>query len=114
MRIKVRGHNVKVTRGLLDFVIRRFQFVLGRFTTQLGTVAVNLAFQTEPNVKEVYSCCLTIDLAHAGRIRIQTTGDDMATAVIRAAERSSQAVSRRLDRQREHRRLGSSTQDALH
>jgi hypothetical protein len=105
---------MKVPRGLLDFVIRRLQFALGRFATQLGTVAVNLAFQTEPNGKEAYSCCLAIDLAHAGHICIQTTDDDMVTAVIRAAERSSQAVSRRLDRRREHGTLGSSAQDALH
>jgi len=114
MRIKVRGHNVKVSRHLLDSVTRRLQFALGRFTTQLRTVSVKLTFQTEPNRKEAYSCCLAMDLAHAGRIRIQTTGDDTATAVIRAAERSSQAVSRRLDRRREHGRLGSSTQDALY
>lgn len=104
MRIVIHGHGIEVERFIRDYVQRRLQFALARFSTRIRAVAVRLADVNGDRGGIDRSCRIMAHLIPRGRIVIEDLDADLFAVIDRAADRTGRAVARELRRRWDVRR----------
>jgi ribosomal subunit interface protein len=104
MRIEVRG-NVRLTHAIEQYVERRVQAALGRFSRRIPTVTVRLLDENGPKHGVDKRCQLTIAMPPATSLLVEEHHADLYTAIDLASDRASRLVTRELGRRRAKRTL---------
>lgn len=103
IRIQVTKRNVKLEEGVREWVERRLQFALGRFSTQIRTVSIIFSDANGHRSGCDKHCRLRIMLEPSGEVVIEDTDPSVVEVVSNIAERAARSVSRVLERRREGR-----------
>lgn len=103
MRIQVTKRNVKLEEGVREWVERRLQFALGRFSTQIRTVSIIFSDANGHRGGCDKHCRLRIMLEPSGEVVVEDTDPSVVEVVSNIAERAARSVSRALQRRREGR-----------
>src|SRR5262245_9276860 len=111
MRIEIRG-NVGVSQALSQYVERRFQVALGRFSKRLPLVTVRLMDENGPKGGVDKRCQVLLSMPPATAMMVDESHADLYTAIDRAADRSSRAVTRELGRRRSKRHVAAGLRQA--
>lgn len=109
MQIEIRGH-LKATDAIRSHIERRVQSALGRFRHRVRAVTIWLEDVNGPGRGGADKACqiaITLNTSRRSPVVIEEVHADLYLAVSNAAERTSQAVRRELDRLR-HPRIRSS------
>ena len=101
MRIHVRAVNLELDRKMRAEVQSRLQASLGRLAHRILRVAVRIVDQNGPRGGEDIACFVEIRLRPRGRLFIEETGISLLGAVSRAADATSTAVARSVERSRD-------------
>jgi len=104
MKIGIRTRGLELTRDLHEHVERRLRFGMARFGARLRRVYVQLVDVNGPRGGLDTECTLRVELAHGSEVVIRELHRDAFSAVARASDRLSHAVSRRLERLNARRR----------
>lgn len=104
IRIKVTKRNVTLTEGMRDWVERRLQFAVGRFSTQIRTVSVVFSDANGHRGGSDKHCRLRIMLNPSGEVVVEDTDPSVVEVVSSVAERAARSVNRELERRRDGRR----------
>ena len=100
MRIEVRGKGVEVTTGLREFVGRRARFSLGRRSDQIERVQVWLEDVNGPKGGDDKRCRVKLGGPGLSGTIVESTSDELGSAVFDALERASRVADRALGRHR--------------
>lgn len=103
MKIDIRARGFELTEGLRQHAERRLSFALGWASYDVRKVTVCLFDVNGPRGGEDKCCRIQVALPKAQDVVIEDTEADLYIAIDRAAERVERSVTRRLERQREHR-----------
>ncbi|MCX7423947.1 MAG: HPF/RaiA family ribosome-associated protein [Planctomycetia bacterium] len=103
MRIEVTKRNVTLAEGMRDWVERRLQFAVGRFSTQIRTVSVVFSDANGHRGRGDKHCRLRIMLNPSGEVVVEDTDPSVVEVVSIVAERAARSVNRELERRREGR-----------
>ncbi len=104
MRVVIHGQDMDVDRSLKEYVQRRLQFALARFSTRIREVAARLADVNGDRGGRDRSCRFMVHLIPTGTIVIEDVDADPFVVIDRAADRAGWAVARELRRRWEVRR----------
>ena len=104
MRIETLTHGVELTPALEEHIDRRLRFALTRFGGQLRQVHLTLADVNGPRGGKDIHCKIRVDLDGRSDLVVREVQADPFAAVARAAERTSHALSRGMDRIHDRRR----------
>jgi putative sigma-54 modulation protein len=104
MNFEICSKGVHMTNKLQDFVERKLQYALGRFSHRIQDVRVLLTDINGPKGGEDIECHIKANLVRAGAITIKETREDAFSAVARASQRVSQTLSRQIARRHSMRR----------
>jgi ribosomal subunit interface protein len=102
MRIEIRG-NVDLTQALGQYVERRVQVALGRFSKRLPLVTVRLMDENGPKGGVDKRCQLLMPMPPATALSVEESHTDLYTAIDLATDRAVRAVIRELGRRRAKR-----------
>jgi ribosomal subunit interface protein len=102
MRIDIQARGFDLTEGLRDHTVRRLQFALGWASHDVRTVRVRLFDINGPRGGEDKRCRIQVAFPGTPNVVIEDTEADLYVAIDRAADRAERAVTRRLERLREH------------
>ena len=102
MRIDIQARGFDLTQGLRDHTARRLQFALGWSRHDVRTVTVRLFDINGPRGGEDKRCLIQVAFPGTPNVVIEDTDADLYVAIDRAADRAARAVTRRLERLREH------------
>jgi putative sigma-54 modulation protein len=102
MRIEVRG-NVRLTNAIEQYVERRLQAALDRFSKRIPAVTVRLLDENGPKHGVDKRCHLTIAMPPATSLVVDEHEADLYRAIDLAADRASRLVTRELGRRRAKR-----------
>jgi ribosomal subunit interface protein len=97
MKIHIREHNVEVTPKLRAHVVRRLDFVLGRFRDRIGRVFVQFS-DTHLSGAEL-RCRVDVSLRPQS-VRIEDSDPEAFAAANHAIARTERIVRRALERER--------------
>lgn len=103
MHIDIRARGFELTEGLRQHTERRLSFALGWASYDVRKVAVRLFDINGPRGGEDKCCRIQVILPKTQDVVIEDTEADLYVAIDRAAERVERSVTRRLERQREHK-----------
>ncbi len=103
MKLRVVGESISVSEGLRDFVTRRLEFALGRFTPEVERVTTRVGDVNGPRGGVDKRCRMVVKLRGLDSVLSEARADDLETVVALAAERLARGVARALER-RCHRR----------
>jgi putative sigma-54 modulation protein len=103
MKIDIRARGFELTEGLRQHAERRLSFALGWASYDVRKVTVCLFDVNGPRGGEDKCCRIQVALPKAQDVVIEDTEADLYIAIDRAAERVERSVTRRLERQREHK-----------
>ncbi|MCM2288137.1 MAG: HPF/RaiA family ribosome-associated protein [Sulfuritalea sp.] len=112
MRIDIQARGFDLTEGLREHTVRRLQFALGWASYDVRTVTVRLFDINGPRGGEDKRCRIQVAFPGTPNVVIEDTEADLYVAIDRAADRAERAVTRRLERLREHRHEHLAGQDA--
>jgi ribosomal subunit interface protein len=98
MRLEVRSENFDISQQLRDSIERRLQFLLGRFSSRIGRVAVHLEELRSPHRIMVTSCRIVVRFVRSGKVSVEDTDNDLEAVVNRSTHRVAQLVRRHVDR----------------
>jgi len=101
MKIEVRGKGVEVTRGLREFVERRARFSLGRRSDQIDRVQVWLEDVNGPKGGDDKRCRVRLGGAGLTGKLVESSSNELGTAVFDALERAARVADRARSRQRQ-------------
>ncbi len=87
MRLMVRSLNVKVTPTLQDYISRRLEFALRRFSAHIDRVAINLTDLNGPKGGLDQHCVVKVFLKPSGIVMAEATDITVEAAVNQAIER---------------------------
>ncbi len=104
MKLQVVGQNMRINEALHDFVVRRFQFALGRFAPEIQRVTVRVGDVNGPRGGVDKQCRAEIKLRGLDNVLSEGSGADFEQAAAFAAGRAGRSVARALDRRRDKRR----------
>lgn len=101
MDLQVRGVNLQPTPPIIEHANRRFGFALDRLSHRIRSVMVKMS---EPNTGGVMRCDVHVQLAGGSQpIIIEQSGNDLYSAIDRAADRVQTCVRRITQKSRQHR-----------
>lgn len=103
MRIDIQARSFTLTDGLREHTARRLQFALGWAGHYIRKVSVRLSDENGPRGGEDKRCRIRVDFSGAQEVVVEDTETDLYVAIDRAVDRAGRAVTRRLERQRDHR-----------
>lgn len=104
MRIEIRG-NVELTSALEQYVERRFQGALGRFSPRLPLVTVRLMDENGRKGGVDKRCQVTVHMPPATSLAVDEKNVDLYSAIDASADRASRAVTRQLGKRRSRRTM---------
>jgi ribosomal subunit interface protein len=105
MQIDIQARNFTLTEALHQYVKRRLAFVLDTWNDDIQRIQVRLSDTNGPRGGVDKRCLIRIDLNRKPSIVIKDTEENMYAAIDLATDRASRAVSRKLMRRRNYRRL---------
>ncbi|MEZ5285466.1 MAG: HPF/RaiA family ribosome-associated protein [Vicinamibacterales bacterium] len=111
MHIDIRGH-LKATDAIRGHIERRVQTAVGRFSHRVRTITIWLEDINGPGHGGPDKACqiaVVLDSPRRNPVVVEEVHADLYSAVTRAAERTSLAVRRELDRLRHPRDRSSAT-----
>jgi ribosomal subunit interface protein len=111
MRIEIRG-NVDLTTALGQYVERRVQVALGRFTKRLPLITVRLMDDNGPKGGVDKRCQVLMTVPPSTALRVEESHADLYTAIDLATDRAVRAVIRELGRRRAKRTLAAQLRNA--
>lgn len=109
MQIDVKTQGLELTDALGGHVRRRLDFALGWARPSIKGVTVSLSDENGPRGGKDKRCCIFVHLPSKPDVVISDMDASVLVAIDRAADRVGQAVSRRLERQRDVRRVSKGT-----
>jgi ribosomal subunit interface protein len=111
MRIEIRG-NVDLSSALGQYVERRFQAALGRFSKRLLLVTVRLMDLNGPKGGVDKRCQVILPMPPSSPLMVEESHADLYTAIDYAADRAARAVAREIGRRRSKRTLAAELRNA--
>lgn len=106
IRIQVRGLTLTATQS--EFVERRLQYALGRFSSQIRTVHATLSDINGPRGGQDVLCRVKVVLRKTGEVIVGDTDVSPEAAIANVADRAARSLSRLLDRERDRQGLSMS------
>lgn len=103
MLIEVTNRNVTLAEGVREWIERRLQFALGRFSSRIRRVSVIFSDVNGNRGGYDKQCRLRITLIAGGEVVIEDIDPSVVTVVANVAERAARSVARMLERRREDR-----------
>ncbi len=103
MRINVTNRNVTLTEVVREWIERRLQFALGRFSSRIRHVSVILSDVNGNRGGCDKQCRLRIVLISSGEVVVEDIDPSVVNVVTIVADRAARSVSRVLERRREDR-----------
>lgn len=97
VKIHIREHNVEVSAQLRAHVVRRLDFLLGRFGERIGRVFVQFTETHQPGAER--RCRVDVSLRPQS-VRVEDTDTDPFAAANHAIARTARTVVRTLERER--------------
>ncbi len=110
MEIRVLSRGVSLTDVQNEFVERRIQFALGRFSSQVRAVQVTLSDINGPRGGNDVLCRIKVLLKRSGDIVVGDTDGSVEAVVAGVADRAARSLARLLERQRDHQGISMSGQ----
>lgn len=101
MLIKVTKRSVMLADGVREWIERRLQFVLARFSSRIRRVSVIFSDVSGNRGGCDKQCRLRIALIPSGEVVLEAIDTSVVTAVANVADRSARLVSRALGRRGE-------------
>jgi putative sigma-54 modulation protein len=98
MKIEIRAHDTEPASVLQAYVDRRLGFALNRFRERIGGVIVRFS-NTHHRGRVDTRCQIDVGLLPSGHLRAEDTSADLFVAVDGAADRTSHAIARTLERE---------------
>lgn len=102
MQIHVQSHGFALTGALREHAERRLRFGLTYAVEHIQRIEVRLSDINGPRGGADKRCSIVVTLEKLPEVVIEDIESDLYAAIDRAADRSSRAVARRLERKREH------------
>ena len=102
MRIDIQAKGFDLTQGLRDHTVRRLRFALNWASSDVSLVTVRLFDVNGPRGGEDKCCRIQVAVPGSPNVMVKDTEADLYVAIDRAADRAERAVTRRLERLREH------------
>jgi len=106
MELEIRRQDAHLDEAMREFVERRITFALGPFENQVSRVNVSLDDINGPRGGVDKQCRILVSLRGGLTVKVEDVDVDMASAVGRAADRVSNAVTRRIERRRDRKTGG--------
>lgn len=103
MLIEVTNRNVTLAEGVREWIERRLQFALGRFSSRIRRVSVIFSDVNGGRGGCDKQCRLKVTLIPSGEVVIEDVDPSVVTVVANVAERAARSVARLLERRREDR-----------
>lgn len=103
MLIEVTNRNVTLADGVREWIERRLQFALGRFSSCIRRVSVVFSDVNGGRGGCDKQCRMKITLIRGGEVVIEDIDPSVLTVVANIAERAARSVSRVLEHRREDR-----------
>ena len=104
MKLHVVGENMHVSEDVRDYVTRRLEFALGRFTPEVERVTTRVGDVNGPRGGVDKRCRMEVKLRGLQSILSEARANDLEVAVALAAERLARGVARALERRHHTRR----------
>lgn len=101
MLIEVTKRSVTLAEGVREWIERRLQFALGRFSSRIRRVSVIFSDVNGNRGGCDKQCRLRIALIPSGEVVVEDIDPSVVTAVANVAERAARSVSRALERRRD-------------
>lgn len=105
MKIQIRGKDIKLDESAQDYIERRIEFSLGRFSRRITGVTVQVLDLNGPRGGEDKSCRIEVQLRPSGRVFVKDADAHLNAAVDRALDRLARAVARAIERTRVTNRI---------
>ena len=102
MQIHIQSHGFALTEALREHAERRLRFGLTHGSDHIRRVEVRLSDINGPRGGADKLCSIVVTLENLPEVVIEDIENDLYIAIDRAADRTSRAVARRLERKREH------------
>ena len=103
MELEIRRQDAHLDEAMREFVERRITFALGPFEDKVSRVNVSLDDVNGPRGGADKQCRILVTLPGGITVKVEDVDVDMASAVGRAADRVSNAVTRRIERRRDRK-----------
>ena len=103
MHMHIHADGFELTAGLRAYAQGRFAFALDRARHLVHQVSIRLADINGPKGGKDKQCKVQITLPSGRAVVINDLDSDLYVAIDKAADRASRTVSRRMERQRDHR-----------
>jgi putative sigma-54 modulation protein len=107
MRVEIHTSSFSLTESLRTYIERRLHFAFGWADHHLQRVTLRLTDINGPKGGLDKSCRLHIGIAGSNPVVIEEIQADAYVAIDRAIERAGRTITRRLQRSRHLRQLGS-------
>ena len=101
MKVLIRSRHLRAGVRLRDYVLRRLQFSLGRFSRRVDRATVHLVDVNGPRGGEDKVCRIEVRLRPGGSVFVEETAAAISMAIAGAADRVSRAVAKTLARRRD-------------
>lgn len=108
MILNVHASRIQITELSKDYIERRIEFALGRFSEAISSITVTLEDTNGPRGGVDQRCQIRVNMMGQRRpVIVESTQDILRAAIDVAASTAFRAVSRRLDRRLGKRRVSS-------
>jgi len=104
MKIQMRGKDIKLDESAQDYIERRIDYSLGRFSRRISGVTVQVLDLNGPRGGEDKSCRIEVQLRPSGRVFVKDADAHLSAAVDRAVDRLARAVARAIEKTRATKR----------
>jgi ribosomal subunit interface protein len=101
MEIQILARNIDLTDAQNEFIERRVQYALCRFSTEVRTVQVTISDINGPRGGTDVLCRVKLVLKK-GEVLAGDTDASVEAAIANVADRAARSLARQLDRQRDH------------
>jgi len=102
MEIQILARNIDLTDAQNEFIERRVQYALCRFSTEVRTVQVTISDINGPRGGTDVLCRVKLVLKKKGEVLAGDTDASVEAAIANVADRAARSLARQLDRQRDH------------
>lgn len=98
MKIHVRSKQVTIDDDVRDYIERRFQLGLGRYSSRIFRVSVQIIDMNGPRGGADKACRVEVKFRSFGGVFVENTDSNLYSAVDRAADKAGRAVARVISR----------------
>ncbi len=106
MKIQIRGKDVQLDEDVKDYIERRIQFGLGRFSPRISGVTVQIHDLNGPRGGQDKECRIEVRLKPSGSVFVKDSDAQIHAAVDRVTDRVARSVKRSIERTRDTSRMG--------